>query len=271
MDSDFLRQGRGGIVFYECRALAEIPGVRHGFSTRHGGSGPQSRAALNLGRVSWDTAENVQENRRGFLEALGLAPASLRTLSQVHSDRVRIIEENSGDWNSPTRPPEGDGMITALPAIALGIQVADCFPVLVADPKRGVIANLHAGWRGTAARIAEKGVRTIVARFGCEPADLRVAIGPGIRSCCFEVGPEVAAAFEAGFPGAALARPRPGSPGKHLVDLPRALRDQLQTAGVRDRHIFDLGACTRCHLDEFFSYRGEGPRAGRLMAVIARS
>jgi hypothetical protein len=109
------------------------------------------------------------------------------------------------------------------------------------------------------------------ARFGCEPADLRVAIGPGIRNCCFEVGPEVAAAFETGFPGAALARPRPGSPGKHLVDLPRALRDQLQTAGVGEGNIFDLGACTRCHLEEFFSYRGEGPRAGRLMAVIARS
>ncbi|PYV14770.1 MAG: hypothetical protein DMG07_11265, partial [Acidobacteria bacterium] len=122
-----------------------------------------------------------------------------------------------------------------------------------------------------AACIAEKGVRTMAARFGCEPADLRVAIGAGIRSCCFEVGPEVVAAFETGFPGAALARRRADSPGKHLVDLPQALRHQLQAAGVRDRHIFDLGACTRCHLEEFFSYRGEGPRAGRLMAVIARS
>ncbi|PYV14769.1 MAG: hypothetical protein DMG07_11260, partial [Acidobacteria bacterium] len=113
--ADFVRQERGGIVFHACRALAEIPGVRHGFSTRHGGSGPQPRAALDLGRASWDAAENVRENRRRFLEALGLDPASLRILSQVHSDRVRVIEAISGDGNSLTRPPEGDGMITASP------------------------------------------------------------------------------------------------------------------------------------------------------------
>jgi YfiH family protein len=263
---DFVRQERGGVVIHVCRALADIPGLRHGFSTRHGGVSPLPRDALNLSRVAWDAGENVEENRRRFLSALGIDPSELRALAQMHSDRIHVVETGE-----PWARVEGDAMITALPRLALAIQVADCFPVVLADPDRGVIANLHAGWRGTAARIAEKAVRLAVSRFGSDPGAARVAIGPGIRSCCFEVEADVAAVFEASFPGMPLARPRPGVPGKFLVDLPAALGHQLRAAGVGADNIHDLGACTRCNPDEFFSYRGEGPRSGRLMAVIARS
>jgi YfiH family protein len=263
---DFVRQERGGVAIHVCRGLADIPGLRHGFSTRHGGVSPLPRGALNLSRVAWDAPENVEENRRRFLSALGIDPGELRTLAQIHSDRIHVVETGE-----PWGRVEGDATITALPRLALAIQVADCFPVLLAEPARGVIGNLHAGWRGTAARLAEKSVRAAATRIDCDSAVLRVAIGPGIRSCCFEVGPEVAAVFEASFPGVRLARPKPGSAGKFMVDLPAALVHQLRDAGVAAENIHDLGACTRCNLDEFFSYRGEGPRSGRLMAVIARS
>jgi len=262
----FVRRERDGVAVHLSRALEEIPGLRHGFSTRHGGVSALPRGALNLSRVAWDAPENVEENRRRFLRAVEIEPGELRALAQIHSDRIRIVESAE-----PWVREEGDGMITPLPSVALAIQVADCFPVLLADPVRGVVANLHAGWRGTAARIAEKGVGVAASRFGCNPGAVRVAIGPGIRSCCFEVGSEVAAVFETSFPGTPLSRPIPGAPGKFLVDLPAALVHQLRAAGVAAENIHDLGACTRCNPDEFFSYRGEGPHSGRLMAIIARS
>jgi copper oxidase (laccase) domain-containing protein len=105
--------------------------------------------------------------------------------------------------------------------------------------------------------------------FGCDPANILAATGPGIRACCFEVGPEVAALFEREFPGVPLARPSDRDPGKYCLDLNRALENQLSCAGVQLENCFDLGACTCCRTDEFFSYRAEGPASGRMMAVIS--
>ena len=254
-----------GIRFYCSLALEELRFLRHGFSTRHGGVSRQD--SLNLGYVSWDAPECVEENRRRFLSALNLQTESLATLSQVHSDRAHILEEKPAQWNRHT---QGDALITGRAGAALGIQVADCFPVLMADPLTGTVAAIHAGWRGTVSRIASKTVALMVTSFGCRASSLLVAIGPGIRSCCFEVGADVSEAFEKEFPGAELAQPASGAQGKFQVDLCRALDIQLADAGVRPDQVYDLEACTRCQQDQFFSYRGEGPESGRMLGVIAK-
>ncbi len=170
----------------------------------------------------------------------------------------------------PRHAGEGDALATRRNGVALGVRVADCFPIVLADPKTGAIAAIHSGWRGTAARILRKTVEAMENAFAADPASLFIVIGPGIRSCCMEVGAEVAARFEAAYPDLALASPERGSGNKYLLDMPRALRIQCAEAGIRSERIFDIGACTRCRFDEFFSYRAEGAAAGRMLAVIGR-
>jgi|LSQX01.3.fsa_nt_gb YfiH family protein len=230
-DDAFILRSARGIPYYSCREFESLPGVRHAFSTRAGG--------------------------------LPDLPSPLLTLRQVHSNRVCVVELPPGAWD----PPEGDALAAAHPGAALGVRSADCFPVLVADPVAGAVAAVHSGWRGTLAGIAAETVGALGRAFGSRPGDLHVAVGPGIRSCCFEVGPEVVDAFAAGYPG--TARPAPGRPGKFLLDLPRVLEAQLEAAGVARGRRYDSGLCTFCNPRDFFSYRREGAAAGRMMSVIA--
>jgi YfiH family protein len=256
-----------GIRYYTCDAFDQAPGLRHGFSTRSGGVSGNSTSMLNLGPTAWDVQANVLENRRRFLAALDLPHDCLATASQEHSAEFHIINAPIGQWNPQTR---GDALATNSKRIALAVQVADCFPVLVFDPQTGSIAAVHAGWRGTLARILQRTLEGMKHCLGMNPADAWVAIGPGIRPCCLEVGPEVASAFEAAFPGARLHSPHSDTRDKYLLDLPRALMMQLSETGVPLQQRFDLGLCTRCHPDEFFSYRAEGNQAGRMMGIIGR-
>jgi len=262
----FVRREAGDVPFYSCPALEELPFIRHGFSARHGGVSLLPAGNLNLSQVSWDDPDRVAENRRRFMTALDLRDVPLATLSQIHSDRLLIIEEKAGQWNQ--RPP-ADAQATRMESVALGVQTADCFPILIVDPEVRAVASLHAGWRGTLARIVSKAVTTMTTALGCNPARLILALGPAIRDCCFEVGSEVVEAFEREFPGVPLARPHSGHLGKALLDLRRALDVQFAEVGISQSQVFDLGLCTRCRMDEFFSYRGEGPKSGRLMAIIS--
>lgn len=263
---DFVRREVEGISFYCCRALERLPFLRHGFSTRHGGVSRLPLDSLNLSHVHWDTSERVEENRRLFLAALDLEIESLATLSQIHSDQVHILEEKPVQWNRQTR---GDAMISRRPGVSLGIQVADCFPVLIVDPMTECIAAAHAGWRGILSGIVPKTAERMKSAYGCAAENFLVAIGPGIGACCFEVGAEVWEAFETEFPGANLVH-RSGAEGKYLVDLGQALKTQLTGLGIPGDRVYDLEACTRCNPDQFFSYRGEGPRSGRMMGIIAK-
>ena len=252
-----------GIRYYSCKAFEGIPCLRHGFSTREGGSGIAERS-LNLNYSPWDSVERVCQNRQRFLSALNLENARLETLRQVHSNRVYIIEDNSREWNES----EGDALATAIEGIALAVKIADCFPILIADPAGRAVAAVHSGWRGTLSRILFRTIQEMKQCFGSSPSELLVAVGPGIRSCCFDVGSDVAGLFEKEYPGAGLAIPVTDRPGKHLLDLCRALDIQLDLAGVRQENRYDLGECTRCNPGSFFSYRAEGPASGRMMAVI---
>jgi hypothetical protein len=156
----------------------------------------------------------------------------------------------------------------------LGVFVADCIPALLADPRTGACAAVHAGWRGTAAGVLPAAVRALAAEFGARPADLRVALGPAIGPCCFEVGPEVVAAFEALVPdararGIVLPSPR-GAAGKANVDLKAANRLLLDRAGVAAEAIDAGPECTHCDRVRFYSFRRDGNATGQLMGVVGR-
>lgn len=249
--------------YYSCTAFEGIPCLRHGFSTREGGSGVDERS-LNLNYSPRDSVERVRGNRQRFLAALHLENARLATLRQVHSNRVYIIEDNACEWNES----EGDALATAAEGIALAVKTADCFPVLIADRAKRAIAAVHSGWRGTLSRILFLTIQEMRIHFGSSPSDLIVAVGPGIRSCCFEVGSDVAGLFEREYPDAHASIPIPDRTGKHFLDLCRALDMQLDLAAIPQENRYDLGECTRCNNNRFFSYRAEGPASGRMMAVI---
>jgi len=185
----------------------------------------------------------------------------------------------------------GDGLISRTPEILLAVQTADCLPLILVDPKRRAVGVFHAGWRGTLKRIAEKGVGEMRRCFGSDPRDLKAAIGPGIHSCCYEVGTEVREKFESQFAYAAglfrevkesdairekypllflSARP-PGHgsvPPKIFLDLVEANRRQLMDAGVPAKNIAVSELCTCCRTDALFSHRAEKGVTGRMMGVV---
>ncbi|HTW48290.1 MAG TPA: peptidoglycan editing factor PgeF [Acidobacteriaceae bacterium] len=269
------------------------PWLVHGFSTRTGGVTttyrPGQRAGeLNLGFTKTDTRENVIENRRRFLEALGAPEMEVLTLKQIHSSLVkRVIVADA----EATQGCKGDGMFTGEPGLLLAIQTADCIPVLVADVKRRAVAAFHAGWRGTLQRIVESGVGRMRSEFRSRPEDLIAAIGPGIAACCYAVGEEVRSEFASQFayapglfrevsdsdpirdkyPLLFLTARAPGhsnlGPELHL-DLMEANRRQLLDAGLRAEAITTISDCTRCQNNRYFSYRAEQGFTGRLLSVV---
>ncbi len=263
----FVRRECRGIYYLSCRALENIPHIRHAFSLRHGGVSLPPEGILNLGFVPWDAPAHVNENRRRFLSALGLEQAHLIIVAQKHSAAFHIIKAPLDQWDRHT---PGDAMTTLERDAALAVGVADCFPVLIADPGAGAIAAVHAGWRGTLGRILRQTLEAMQSNLGADLSRVIVALGPGIRPCCCEVGPEVSTEFEREFPNAPLLIPHPAHEGKYLLDLPRALNIQLSEAGVPPANVFDCGECTRCHPEEYFSFRAEGARTGRMMGIICR-
>ena len=272
-----------GIRILQVPALTRLPWLVHGFSTRPGGvSLLNNEKVLNLGFTEWDTKENVLENRRRFQSALGASNLKLISLKQIHSDVIQLFD------SAPSEICQGDASITNRPALLLGVQTADCVPILLVDPRKRAVAAVHAGWRGTLARIVVKAIGQMQMQFQCNPADLLAAIGPSIGGCCYEVGTEVATQFLSQFSEAPewfdefrtgdepnpiqwLNMMPPGHqppPKNVLLDLRKANRDQLLGAGLRAPNIFVSDLCTACRRDLLFSYRKEGPQSGRLLSVI---
>ena len=283
--------GAKSFEILRAESFAGVPWLVHGFSTRQGGvSTCYGGKTLNLGQTQHDTHANVERNRAMFLKALGAANDDgslwpLVQVRQIHSAIIQRVEAGA------THASAGDGMITNASGLLLAIKTADCVPVLVADVKRRVVGAFHAGWRGTVARVVEKGVGEMRRQFGSAPRDLRAAIGPCIRKCCYSVGPEVRAEFESQFTYASelfeevfdsnaihikypmlfLNQRAPGhgdlGPEIHL-DLVAANQHQLEAAGVRQEHISIIKGCTACDTERFFSHRAEFGKTGRMMAVI---
>jgi polyphenol oxidase len=268
--------------------LARLQWLAHGFSTRIAGSSQAYRAGdLNLGFTDADERTIVEKNRQLFMDALGARGMQLVAVRQVHSDIIHCV--------SSTQPATlaGDGLITATPGLLLTVRTADCYPVIIVDPKQRAVGAFHAGWRGTMARIVEKGVGEMRRHFGSRPEDMEAAVGPGIGSCCYKVGDEVRDKFHGRFayadalfheteeydevrqryPLLFLTARAPGHshelfPKAIHLDLAEANRRQLIDAGVAQANITVIGECTSCKVDRYFSHRKEQGRTGRMMAAV---
>jgi YfiH family protein len=278
--------------------------LRHGLSTRAGGvSSIYGEGSLNLGFTTEDDAANVAENRKRFLGAVaGAGKGKLVTLRQIHSGLIRVVEAGDGALEGRLGTANGravlrgDGVMTDVPGVMLGVQVADCVPVLVADVRRRAVAAFHAGWRGTLKRIVERGIGTMRLRYGSRPEDLLAVVGPSIGACCYAVGEEVRHEFASQFayaetlfsevydsdpvrekyPLLFLTARAPGhsniGPQIHM-DLWEANRRQLLDAGLKAKRISVVGECSACTRVrggglKYFSHRGESGFAGRMMGVV---
>jgi YfiH family protein len=282
-NSNWIARKSRSLQILQVPALNKLPWLIHGFSTRPGGVSPlDGEEVLNLGFTDWDTRENVLENRRRLQSALGANDLQLISLKQIHSDVIHLFNV------APHATCKGDASTTNRPGLLLGVQTADCVPILLVDPKNRAVAAIHAGWRGTLARIAVKAIGQMQMHFKSKPADLLAAIGPSIGGCCYEVGTEVAIQFHCQFADAPgwfdefrtgdepnpvqwLNRMPPGHqppPKNILLDLKKANRAQLVAAGLRPQVIFVSNLCTACHPGLLFSYRRQGPQSGRLLSVI---
>jgi YfiH family protein len=262
---------RDGVRALQCDALS-AEGFANAFSTRAGGVSPYPRDSLNLAGFNEDAAENIHENRRRFLALLG-GDWSLAACWQVHGSDVRVVsEELDARSRTGSEDQHCDALTTNLPGVLVGVKTADCVPLLLADARTGACAAVHAGWRGTLAEIVVRALERMGAEYGTRAADVRAAIGPAALACCYEVGPEVVAAFSEKFPRAAEWF-APTREGHALVDLHRANAEQLAAAGVRPEKVHALPLCTMCRTDLFFSYRREKRlhgKTGRLLSVIGR-
>lgn len=210
---------------------------------------------------------------RAAAAAAELGDATICRLRQVHGDHVVVIATDADRQRVSATRPDGDSLVTTMPGVAIGVVVADCVPLLMADVRGRVVAAVHAGWRGTCASIAARTVAQMCESGGVVPEDLMVAIGPSISRDDYEVGEALRDQFRAaGHDAASLARwfhePRPGAPP--CLDLWRANRDQLETAGVRAEAIHVAGLSTRTHVPLLASFRRDGARAGRMIALIGR-
>jgi YfiH family protein len=245
-------------------ALIAAP-FRHGFATRAGGVSAPPYDLLNLGGKWGDAPESVAENRRRLARAAG---APLYAASQVHG--VTIARVRAGDGPDDVARLQADGLCTDRADVALAVFVADCIPAVVVDPRTGAFAAVHAGWRGTVAGVLPAAVQALGEHFGARPGDLRVALGPAIGPCCFEVGPEVVEAFELALPGArdagVVVNAKPG--GKAHVDLKLANLVFLERAGVSPDAVDAGPECTSCDRARFFSYRRDKGQTGQHLAFV---
>ena len=269
--------------------LAALPWLVHAFSNRVGGvSQVYGGNALNLGFTKDDSRAAVERNRELFLKKLGVMKGKkswpLITVRQIHSDLIHYVDR------APDKQLVGDGLITSAHELLIAVQAADCLPVILVDRKRRAVGVFHAGWRGTVKRIGEKGVGEMRKHFGSDPRNMLAAIGPGIQSCCYEVGEEVRTKFEAQFaygtqlfrevkesdpvrekyPLLFLTARAPGHselPVRLFLDLVEANRRQLIDAGLPEKNIDVSALCTACHRELLFSFRGDKGITGRQLGA----
>ena len=243
------------------------------FSTHRGG-GVGCYGGFNITPYCGDTPEHVAACREELCRQLGVTDDRLILPFQTHSDKVEIIDDGflRLDKEEQKETLNGvDAVVTALHGTCIGVSTADCIPVLLHDTKQDVIAAIHAGWRGTVARIVERTIKVMEQNYGCQTSDIKAIIAPGISIEAFEVGDEVYEAFEtAGFPMHEMARRYPTTDGgeKWHIDLWAANSYILQQSGIEKSQIHTAGICTFTHHEEFFSARRLGIKSGRIFNGI---
>jgi YfiH family protein len=266
-NSGFFWREHEGIKVLVCRRL-EDKGFVNGFSTRLGGVSDFPKDSLNLAGFDEDSADNIYENRRRFLNAVG-GDFKLATAWQVHGDGVKIVKDQADVDNSEER---FDGLVSRMSGVLVGVKTADCVPVLIGDSRTGSFAAVHAGWRGTVASIVVKAIEKMQTEFSSEPKDMTAAIGPAAGCGNYEIGEDVIDAFASAFEGSEKYFQQTRD-GHALVDLHLANKDQLLSCGVPLDAIYTAPFCTMDRPDLFFSYRLEKKKfgkTGRLLSVIGQ-
>ncbi len=221
----------------------------HAFLGRVGGVSPTPYYSLNIGRHTNDAPKNIDKNIDILNDAFALNRALLITTKQVHGKDVFVVEDNGPSGH---KGMEADAIVTSLKGIAIGVLTADCVPVLIHDTASGVVAAVHAGWRGILKGVIDSTISVMVERFGTKTSNLSAAIGPSIRSCCYKVGAELEIKFKG------MERCVTHKEDTPYVDLSRAVLLKLKEAGINERDISIEEVCTSCRNEMFFSYRADG-------------
>ena len=252
-----IRKISGETPYYQFKNLAKCRGITHGVYTRIGGVSPPPFASLNVSLGIGDEETNVRQNRDIISHSMN--GARLIFARQVHGSSVAVLtRDRRVDGNTPGEPITADALVTDQPQILLVIQVADCQSVMLYEPNRRVVANVHSGWRGSVQNIIGRTVETMKHDFDCNPGLIQVGIGPSLGPCCAEFvnyRNEIPLAFWR------------YKDSNHHFDFWSISRDQLLQAGVPVQHVESSRLCSRCRTDEFFSYRAE-KTTGRFAAVI---
>jgi len=230
--------------------------------TREGGFSTGEYRGLNLGMGSGDDPLRIHANMERLARAFSLT-RGVATVRQVHGNQVVVLDERR---DSGEEVPEADAIVTAMPGLAVGILTADCVPLLVHDPARGLVAAIHAGWRGLLAGVIETTLAAMAGIFGSRNADLLVAMGPHIGPCCYEVRKDLLQVFEArrDWRGDLFREERDSL----YLDLGRAVTETLLGLGIRAGQINGPGPCTSCHEARFFSYRRDGTTGRQLSFIV---
>ncbi len=255
-------------VYFRSSRLHEL-GVKHLFSTRISARGGV-RTDFDVGFSSGAAKETVLEASRTACDILAADLSGLTVARQVHSGRAVVVDRDNvgrGARSAEDGIPDADGMVTEAPGASLLVLTADCLPVLIYDPA-GRIGAFHAGWRGALAGIARNTIDLMVNRFGSTRADLIAVLGPAIQRCCFQVGRDVADRFMA-----ASRRCRrevvQSDNGRFFVDLPAFVKCELIAHGLAQENVVDIGLCTSCLPELFYSFRRDGRLVGSMGAMIA--
>jgi polyphenol oxidase len=242
------------VPFYQFPGLSVYPDLAHFVFTRHGGVSDFAFQSLNVSFSIGDRAENVETNLSMIREITGAR--SLHFMNQVHGNNLLILRESN--LQDGAAPVTADAMITDLAGVALLVKQADCQAVILYDPVKKVISNVHCGWRGNVNGLLCAVIAAMTEEFGCDPSQLRAAIGPSLGPCCAEF-----ITHQEIFPESF----RPFMIRDNYFDLWAVSRFQLVQSGLKDEHIELADCCTRCRTDLFYSHRGEG-RTGRFATVV---
>lgn len=251
--------------------LSQEKDINHFTTTRNGGVSKPPFASFNLGNYSEDDLAAITENRRRLSEALCIRPDRLIVPKQIHSDKVLLVDDKflSLPETERSKASEGyDALITRQKGICIGITTADCVPVILYDPRKKVIAAIHAGWKGTVSRIVRATICEMQKNFGSSASDILAGIGPSISRDAFEVGEEVVATFQNEKHPVERIMIRNEITGKAHFDLWKANKLQLLDCGVKEPNIELARICTYTHNDIFFSARREGIKSGRMITGI---
>lgn len=250
------------ITWLKVSQWESINGLLHGFIGRRGGRSVGRYQGLNIALRVGDDPQVVKDNICDLKRVVGIHDGRLITMRQVHGDGLVEITHTTAK-----EAGDADGMVTRVPGAYLGVLTADCVPILMIAAERRIAAVVHAGWRGTLAGIAAKMVRLLGENYGIAAADMQAALGPSIGACCYEIQDDVAQPMSARW-GPLAESSLEQRNGKQFLDLRSLNRNILEQAGIPSAAVFEIGPCTSCAAEEFFSFRRELAETGRQLSFI---